>query len=77
MRVQDLVFRLPTAAIAALGFLAFAAALPAAAMAGSDPNLQQRIQQFIYKPAPEDLIIRKDETSPDKPAKKSGKGPRN
>ena len=34
----------------------------------SDPNLAQRVQQFIYKPAPGDLVLK-----PKAKKKKSGK----
>ena len=61
MRPLSLPFRPQKAAFAALTLLVFGLALPSEGKAGSDPNLQQRIQQFLYQPAPEDLIIRQEE----------------
>lgn len=29
-----------------------------AAAAGTDPNITQRVQQFIWKPAPDDLLLK-------------------
>jgi hypothetical protein len=28
------------------------------AAAGTDPNITQRVQQFIWKPAPDDLLLK-------------------
>jgi hypothetical protein len=46
---------------AAVGLLAAAVVLPAqgfARNAGNDPNLIERVDQFIYKPAPGDLLLK-------------------
>ena len=29
-----------------------------ARVAGTDPNITQRVQQFIWKPAPDDLLLK-------------------
>jgi hypothetical protein len=56
---------------AAVSLLAAAVVLPAqgfARNAGNDPNLIQRVDQFIYKPAPGDLLLKPKPKHPKKPA---------
>jgi hypothetical protein len=63
---------LPLALIAALSLLVAGLVLPAqglARAAGTDPNLIQRVDQFIYKPAPGDLLLKPKPKHPKKPAK--------
>ena len=56
---------------AAVGLLAAAVVLPAqgfARNAGNDQNLIERVDQFIYKPAPGDLLLKPKPKHPKKPA---------
>jgi hypothetical protein len=67
------------ALLATILSLAFAGlAFPSQSMAGnlaSDPNFVQRVDQFIYKPPPQDLVLKPgtDDTKPGKKPSKSGK----
>jgi hypothetical protein len=57
---------------AAVSLLAAAVVLPAqgfARPAGADPNLIQRVDQFICKPTPVDLLLKPQPKHPQKPAK--------
>ena len=73
MRLNSLKFQRQALVAAAMSFVIAGVGLPAHGLArdlGTDPNLQQRVDQFIYKPAPEDLLLKpKSEKHPKKPAK--------
>jgi hypothetical protein len=63
------------AAIFLLGAVAFSPQLKARDLA-SDPNLVQRVQQFIYKPAPDELLL-KPKGANGKHVKKPAQGAKN
>jgi hypothetical protein len=67
-------------AVVALVLLVCGLALPREASARdpcADPNLQQRIEQFIWKPAPENLILKPQQDAGDKPPAKKPKHGKN
>jgi len=77
MSPKSLKFRPQALIAAALSLLATGIVLPAQGFAratGTDPNLIQRVDQFIYKSAPEDLLLKPKGA---KHSKKPTKGAKN
>ena len=65
---------------AALSLLAAGVVLPPqgfARSAGTDPNLIQRVDQFIWKPAPGDLLLKPQPNPTVKHPKKPAQGAKN